>query len=102
MDTNADWCTFVTGDGTGTSGTEQKLPFKVASPQLCALFVHQLHPKANGATYGNGGKCYAEYGMTKSNGNAKWQTCKLEGNEFFCVEAVVKCAYQHWQNHKCT
>ena len=79
VDTNADWCTFVTGDGTGASGTEQKLPNKVASRQECALQVRLLHPKANGATYGDGGKCYAEFGWAKSNGNPKWQTCKFQG-----------------------
>ena len=84
MDTNADWCDFVAGDGTGASGTEQKLPVEATSRQQCAMLVHQLHPTANGATYGVGSnhKCYAEFGMTKSNGNRKWQTCKLPGYSF--------------------
>ena len=67
----------MTGDGKG--GTEQKLPNTVATAQECALQAWLLHPKASGATYGNGGKCYAEFNWKESNGNAKWQTCKLPG-----------------------
>ena len=39
---------------------------------------------ANGATFANGdgpGECYAEFGMTASNGNTDWITC-LFGNYF--------------------
>jgi hypothetical protein len=43
--------------------------------------VHTQQPTANGVTYSNTGgtACYAEFGMTGSNGNPTWQTCLMTG-----------------------
>ena len=47
----------------------------------CVTMVLAMRPEANGATYSNSGgnACYAEFGMSTSNGLAAWQTCKFLG-----------------------
>jgi len=71
-------CTYETGDGTG--GTEEGLG-DANSEMECVSMVRQMRPDANGATYsapGTGTSCYAEFGMTESNGSASWQTCMFD------------------------
>jgi len=64
---------FVTGDGVG--GSEQSAG--TANNPVECLFMAMARG-ANGATFANGdgpGECYAEFGMTASNGNTDWITC---------------------------
>ena len=71
-------CTYVVGDGVG--GTEEGLG-DANSESECVTMVRQMRPEANGATYsapGTGTSCYAEFGMTESNGSASWQTCLFD------------------------
>ena len=82
-------CTFETGDGTG--GTEEGLG-DANSESECVSMVRQMRPNANGATYsapGAGTSCFAEFGMTESNGSASWQTCLFDnsGPDHFCGAA---------------
>ena len=50
-----------------------------------------LRPDANGATYSNAGDqdCYAEFGMTGSNGSESWQTCAFVGGSAVPVNGCV-------------
>ena len=71
---NVGVCEFSMGDGTG--GTEERVG-DAANTMDCVAMVIALRPDANGATYSNAGGqgCYAEFGMTGSNGSESWQTC---------------------------
>ena len=64
------------GDGIG--GSEERIG-EAPDTMACVDMVTSLRPDANGATYSNTGDtaCYAEFGMTESNGNDAWQTCLL-------------------------
>ena len=76
--------TFTVGDGVG--GHETRLPGSYASEATCIAAVKAYEPESttrpNGVTYGTAGggrenECYAEYGMTSTNGNSVWKTCAL-------------------------
>ena len=70
---------YVIGDGTG--GTEKELG-TAANREACIKMVKSREPSANGATCSKGlgpCKCYAEFGMTGSDGSASWQTCRFKG-----------------------
>eukprot|EP00998_Keelungia_sp_KM082_P006323 NODE_257_length_2197_cov_188.312077_g251_i0.p1 GENE.NODE_257_length_2197_cov_188.312077_g251_i0~~NODE_257_length_2197_cov_188.312077_g251_i0.p1 ORF type:complete len:667 (+),score=198.31 NODE_257_length_2197_cov_188.312077_g251_i0:57-2057(+) len=72
-------CTKLTGDGEGTS--EEYLKDKDTFED-CVLYVRNHRPTANGVTWSpTTNKCYAEYGMTGSNGNTAWETCLLTAAE---------------------
>lgn len=73
-------CTYEVGDGVG--GTEESLG-DANTEFECISMVRQMRPDANGATYsarGTGTSCYAEFGMTESNGSASWQTCMFDNS----------------------
>jgi hypothetical protein len=79
-------CDFQPGDGVG--GTESFVG-DAASMQECAQLVIETSTEANGATYSatGGTQCYAEFGMSDTNGSASWITC------FFPVEESI-CTYE--------
>ena len=79
-------CKFETGDG---EGGEEKHVGDTDTREECALLVYKEHPEANGATFpaSGGRECYAEFGMTRSNGSGNWQTCKFEG---YCVSLSAR------------
>ena len=78
-------CAWTTGDGVG--GTEESLG-AAPTPQACVQLVQQTRPEANGATYRQGGTaCYAEFGMTDTNGSASWITCFFLVVEDICTYA---------------
>lgn len=54
----------------------------MSTAEACVQMVRTQEPSANGVTYGVSGSwsgsCYAEFGMTGTNGIAGvWQTCQL-------------------------
>ena len=71
-------CEFIQGDGVGDS--EENIG-TAPDTMACVAMVLSQRPEANGATYSNdgGNACYAEFGMTSSNGSASWQTCQFLG-----------------------
>ena len=69
-------CTFVEGRGTG--GTEKRLEDTYDEYQ-CANIVRSKGSSANGATWGNNGDCYAEFGATDNDNAVGYQTCLFEG-----------------------
>ena len=64
----------MAGDGDGA--TEEHVG-DTPDTMACVDMVMRMRPEANGATYSNSGgqACYAEFGMSTSNGSAAWQTC---------------------------
>ena len=71
-------CHFAWGDADG--GTE-KLLGNTATEDECAQKVMRTEPNANAATYGDGGKCFAEYEAIGINdkGDDKFRTCLFDG-----------------------
>merc|ERR1711907_119772 len=57
--------------------------------------VRNQAPEANGATIANGGQggCYAEFGMTASNGVGSWETCIFFTGEIPKTQDALACAY---------
>merc|ERR1712093_949108 len=85
---NVGVCEFSMGDGIG--GTEERVG-DAANTMDCVAMVIALRPDANGATYSNAGGqgCYAEFGMTGSNGSESWQTCAFVGGSAVPVNGCV-------------
>lgn len=90
-------CLWTRGDGVGEGGSEEYIG-DTETRQDCVNLVLQTATGANGATYSQTQaqctddrgckRCYAEYGLTASNGNTDWQTCTLAGHiEFTPVPA---------------
>ena len=67
-------CKFSDGEGVG--GAKREAGF-ADTREDCVVLDRSAYPTANGVTYGgNGGTmCYAEFGVTSSNGNVGWQSC---------------------------
>lgn len=83
-------CTFEVGDGVGDS--EERVG-DANSEMECVSMVRQMRPEANGATYsapGTGTACYAEFGMTESNGSSSWQTCMFDSGS---AATVAGCSF---------
>ena len=83
-------CTYEVGDGDGDS--EERVG-DANSEMECVSMVRQMRPDANGATYsapGTGTSCYAEFGMTESNGNSAWQTCMFASSS---TAVVAGCSF---------
>ena len=63
--------------GDGNPGSEKYIG-TYDTKELCAIKVLQKEYTANGATYEEStSKCWAEFDMTYSNGNAQYITCKF-------------------------
>ena len=81
-------CAWTTGDGIGEGGSEEYLG-DTPTRKDCVNKVLREATGANGATYSQTTgactdergcmRCYAEYGLTATNGNSDWQTCTLAG-----------------------
>ena len=81
-------CAWTTGDGIGEGGSEEYLG-DTPTRKDCVNKVRREATGANGATYSQTTgactdergcmRCYAEYGLTATNGNSDWQTCTLAG-----------------------
>ena len=80
-------CEFTVGDGVG--GSEASVG-EATSMQECAQLVLATSADANGATFSNTGGtgCYAEFGMTESNGNGNWVTCIFPVQQDICTYTV--------------
>ena len=82
-------CQWTLGDGVGEGGSEEYIG-DTETRKDCVNLVIQTATGANGATYSQTvgpcadergcKRCYAEYGLSASNGNADWQTCTLAGH----------------------
>ena len=81
-------CQWVNGDGIGEGGSETYLG-DTSTRTDCVELVMSKATGANGVTYSQTAseckdsrgcnRCYAEYGLSASNGRKAWQTCTLAG-----------------------
>jgi hypothetical protein len=71
-------CSFVTGDGV----SERTQLIGVAeSAAVCAQMIAEMRPSATGVTFEEAeSNCFAEFGMTGTNGVSGWLTCWLHHN----------------------
>ena len=71
-------CIIVKGHGTSMRREDLK---KVKSREECVFLVAYTRPTASGMTFRTRDKnCWAEFGITGTNGNNGYETCKYNRN----------------------
>jgi hypothetical protein len=88
--TPASGCTWIQGDGVGGSETNIGT---ASTDEACAAMVKAQQPTANGATRyttSGEGSCYAEFGMTDTNGSGSYKTCQFSSRRLLTNQADDK------------
>ena len=67
---------FIQGDGASSSG--ESSAGNAVDELDCVKKVQEQFPQADGITYGDGTRCFAEFGWTHAADTSKWQTCKIK------------------------
>ena len=68
---------FMQGDGESSSG-EDEIDGNAVDELDCVKKVQEQFPQADGITFGDGTRCFAEFGWTHAADSSKWQTCKIK------------------------